>query len=136
MGPYSVALFASWIVQDSGDCAACIEAARAKCEAAGFGQAFEGIAQILMAGTDSVMHAMELYTKRAWVLRAWQDVFVDLVQGQLQQLFLSLLSRKPLPVVDGMREQSSLGNLMLGTVCAGTGGISFFVRLVLSHQHP
>ncbi|CAL8469580.1 g9121 [Coccomyxa elongata] len=56
-------------------------------------EAFEGIAQILMAGTDSVLHAMELYTKRAWVLRAWQDVFVDLVQGQLQQLFLSLLSR-------------------------------------------
>ena len=58
-------------------------------------QAFEGIAQILLAGTDSVMHAMEMYTKRAWVLRAWQDVFVDLVQGQLQQLFLSLLSREP-----------------------------------------
>lgn len=58
-------------------------------------QAFEGIAQILLAGTDSVLQAMEMYTKRAWVLRAWQDVFVDLVQGQLQQLFLSLLSREP-----------------------------------------
>ncbi|EIE21455.1 hypothetical protein COCSUDRAFT_66895 [Coccomyxa subellipsoidea C-169] len=56
-------------------------------------EAFEGIAQILLAGTDSVLQAMEMYTKRAWVLRAWQDVFVDLVQGQLQQLFLSLLSR-------------------------------------------
>ena len=84
--------------------AASIDAARAKCAVPGFGQAFEGIAQILMAGTDSVLHAMELYTKRAWVLRAWQDVFVDLVQGQLQQLFLSLLSREPLPVHDGMRE--------------------------------
>ena len=55
-------------------------------------QAFEGVAQILLAGTDSVLHAMDVYTKHAWVLRAWQDVFVDLVQGQLQHLFLSLLS--------------------------------------------
>jgi hypothetical protein len=61
-------------------------------------QAFEGIGQILLAGTDSVLQAMEMYTKRAWVLRAWQDVFVDLVQGQLQQLFLSLLSRAPIPL--------------------------------------
>jgi hypothetical protein len=50
---------------------------------------------MLRAGTDSVLRAMEVYTKQAWVLRAWQDVFVDLVQGQLQHLFLSLLSRAP-----------------------------------------
>ena len=55
-------------------------------------QAYEGAAQIIMAGTDSVLRAMETYTKQAWVLRAWQDVFVDLVQGQLQHLYVSLLS--------------------------------------------
>ena len=55
-------------------------------------QAYEGAAQIIMAGTDSVLRAMESYTKQAWVLRAWQDVFVDLVQGQLQHLYVSLLS--------------------------------------------
>ena len=60
-------------------------------------QAYEGAAQIIMAGTDSVLHAMESYTKQAWVLRAWQDVFVDLVQGQLQHLYVSLLSSKPIP---------------------------------------
>ena len=59
-------------------------------------QAYEGAAQIIMAGTDSVLHAMESYTKQAWVLRAWQDVFVDLVQGQLQHLYVSLLSSEPL----------------------------------------
>ena len=57
-------------------------------------QAYEGAAQIIMAGTDSVLRAMESYTKQAWVLRAWQDVFVDLVQGQLQHLYISLLSSK------------------------------------------
>ena len=50
-----------------------------------------------MAGTDSVLRAMETYTKQAWVLRAWQDVFVDLVQGQLQHLYVSLLSSELAP---------------------------------------
>ena len=59
-------------------------------------QAYEGAAQIVLAGTDSVLRAMESYTKQAWVLRAWQDVFVDLVQGQLQHLYTSLLSSEPL----------------------------------------
>ena len=64
-------------------------------------QAYEGAAQIIMAGTDSVLRAMETYTKQAWVLRAWQDVFVDLVQGQLQHLYVSLLSSElpPTPQV-------------------------------------
>ena len=62
-------------------------------------QAYEGAAQIIMAGTDSVLRAMESYTKQAWVLRAWQDVFVDLVQGQLQHLYISLLSSEPPPAV-------------------------------------
>ena len=56
-------------------------------------QACEAVEQLVLGGTDSVLAAMEGYTKRAWVLRAWQDVFVDLVQGQLQHLFFSLLAR-------------------------------------------
>ena len=61
-------------------------------------QAYEGAAQIVMAGTDSVLRAMESYTKQAWVLHAWQDVFVDLVQGQLQHLYTSLLSSEAIPI--------------------------------------
>ena len=36
--------------------------------------------------------ALKVYQQKEWVLRSWRDVFVDLVQGQLQHLFLSLLS--------------------------------------------
>ena len=36
--------------------------------------------------------APKVYQQKEWVLRSWRDVFVDLVQGQLQHLFLSLLS--------------------------------------------
>ena len=36
---------------------------------------------------------MRGYQQQSGVLRTWQDVFVDLVQGQLQHLFLSLLQR-------------------------------------------
>ena len=63
-------------------------------------QAYEGAAQIIMAGTDSVLRAMESYTKQAWVLRAWQDVFVDLVQGQLQHFYISLLSSERSSALD------------------------------------
>ena len=66
---------------------------------AGHVQACEGVEALVLGGTDSVLAAMESYTKRAWVLRAWQDVFVDLVQGQLQHLFFSLLSRAQPPVL-------------------------------------
>lgn len=47
-----------------------------------------------------MLRAMESYTKQAWVLRAWQDVFVDLVQGQLQHLYISLLSSERSPALD------------------------------------
>ncbi len=51
--------------------------------------------RLLLAGGDSVLAALEGTSKRPWLARAWQDVFVDLVQGQLQHLFLSLLARAP-----------------------------------------
>ena len=56
-------------------------------------QAADEVERLVLGGSDSVLAALEGYTKRAWVLRAWQDMFVDLVQGQLQHLFLSLLGR-------------------------------------------
>jgi hypothetical protein len=34
-----------------------------------------------------------VYEQHAWAAGAWRDVFADLVQGQLQQLFLTLLRR-------------------------------------------
>ena len=34
-----------------------------------------------------------MYEQHAWAAGAWRDVFADLVQGQLQQLFLTLLRR-------------------------------------------
>jgi hypothetical protein len=48
----------------------------------------------IIAGTESVLRGMTTFQKRDWLLRSWRDVFVDLVQGQLQHLFLSLLSGK------------------------------------------
>ena len=80
-----------------------------------------------MAGTDSVLRAMESYTKQAWVLRAWQDVFVDLVQGQLQHLYISLLSSKP--PAPSLRLRNS-------EVCAQVGWEDAIVKLTQEHfQH-
>ncbi len=36
---------------------------------------------------------LKVYEQHAWAAGAWRDVFADLVQGQLQQLFLTLLRR-------------------------------------------
>ena len=38
---------------------------------------------------------MRSYLAAPWLLRAWQDVFVDLVQAHLQHLFLMLLAGAP-----------------------------------------
>ena len=56
-------------------------------------QAFHRVSDLLVSGTDAALRSLQGYTSRAWLLAAWQDVFVDRVQGQLQQLFLSLLAR-------------------------------------------
>ena len=45
-----------------------------------------------MKGSASILSGLQLYQAKEWVLRSWRDVFVDLVQGQLQFLFLSLLA--------------------------------------------
>ena len=42
---------------------------------------------------DFLLDNMQIYEAHAWAAGAWQDVFADLVQGQLQQLFLALLQR-------------------------------------------
>ncbi|KAK9813244.1 hypothetical protein WJX72_011382 [[Myrmecia] bisecta] len=55
-------------------------------------QAFTGISELVLRGSESILAGMRVYRSSQWVLRSWQDVFVDLVQGQLQHLFLSLLA--------------------------------------------
>ena len=45
-----------------------------------------------MRGSASILSGLQIYQAKEWVLHSWRDVFVDLVQGQLQFLFLSLLS--------------------------------------------
>lgn len=45
-----------------------------------------------MEGSASILAGLQVYQTKEWVLRSWRDVFVDLVQGQLQFLFLSLLA--------------------------------------------
>lgn len=39
------------------------------------------------------MGGAQVYQAHSWAAGAWGDVFADLVQGQLQQLFLTLLWR-------------------------------------------
>ena len=39
------------------------------------------------------LQSLQVYEQHAWAAGAWRDVFADLVQGQLQQLFLTLLRR-------------------------------------------
>ena len=56
-------------------------------------QAFHRVSDLLVSGTDAVLRSLQGYAGRAWLLAAWQDVYVDRVQGQLQHLFLSLLAR-------------------------------------------
>ena len=58
---------------------------------------FSLVRELLLRGTESVLQGLRIYQRQQWVLRSWQDVFVDLVQGQMQNLFLSLLSGNPLP---------------------------------------
>ncbi|KAK9817324.1 hypothetical protein WJX74_004288 [Apatococcus lobatus] len=55
-------------------------------------EAFTALSELVERGAESILQGMRVYTSRQWVLRSWQDVFVDLVQGQLQHMFLSLLS--------------------------------------------
>lgn len=45
-----------------------------------------------MKGTASIVSGLQVYQAKEWVLHSWRDVFVDLMQGQLQFLFLSLLA--------------------------------------------
>lgn len=49
------------------------------------------VLNLLNEGLASILHALKSYQQHSVILRAWQDVFVDLVQGHVQHLFLSLL---------------------------------------------
>eukprot|EP00891_Asterochloris_glomerata_P001742 jgi/Astpho2/1742/Aster-04163 len=55
-------------------------------------QALHLTSDLLLSGSGSILAGLQVYQQKEWVLRSWRDVFVDLVQGQLQHLFLSLLS--------------------------------------------
>ncbi len=57
-------------------------------------QAFNSSSGLVMKGSASILSGLQVYQAKEWVLRSWRDVFVDLVQGQLQFLFLSLLAGK------------------------------------------
>ena len=58
-------------------------------------QAFNSSSSLIMKGSSSILSGLQVYQAKEWVLRSWRDVFVDLVQGQLQFLFLSLLAGNP-----------------------------------------
>ena len=55
-------------------------------------QAFNSSSSLIMKGSASILSGLQVYQAKQWVLHSWRDVFVDLVQGQLQFLFLSLLA--------------------------------------------
>ena len=52
-------------------------------------QGYRRVSTLLDEGLASVLQAMKSYQQRSIILRSWQDVFVDLVQGHVQHLFLS-----------------------------------------------
>ena len=56
---------------------------------------YEGVTRLLGDSMEAAVVAMRCYQRRAGVLRAWQDTFVDILQAQLQQLFFSLLQGMP-----------------------------------------
>ncbi|GAB4820337.1 hypothetical protein N2152v2_007383 [Parachlorella kessleri] len=45
---------------------------------------------VIAQGVDRLLFSLKEYERQRWALQSWQDVFVSLVQGQLQNLFLSL----------------------------------------------
>lgn len=57
------------------------------------GAAGAGLQQLLVQGLDAIVAQMKVYEGEDWLLGSWHDVFADAMQGQLQQLLLSLLSR-------------------------------------------
>lgn len=56
-------------------------------------QAYGEVTSMLAKGLRVVLKALKGYQGRQWALLAWQDVFADRVQGQLQHMLLTLLSR-------------------------------------------
>ncbi len=53
-------------------------------------QGYRRVSTLLDEGLASILRAMKSYQQQSIILRSWQDVFVDLVQGHVQHLFLSL----------------------------------------------
>lgn len=74
------------------------------------GQAYKDISGLVGGGTVNVLQAMSGYERHPVVLKSWRDVFVDLVQGQVQHLLLSLLA--------GMRANASCISQVCSTVTA------------------
>lgn len=54
-------------------------------------QGLKNASSLLNEGLASILQALKSYQQQSVILRSWQDVFVDLVQGHVQHLFLSLL---------------------------------------------
>ena len=55
-------------------------------------QGYLRVSSMISTGIISILRALKAYQQQSSLLKTWQDVFVDLVQGQLQHLFLSLLA--------------------------------------------
>ena len=47
--------------------------------------------RLISNGFASLLQSLKSYQSQSVVLRSWQDVFVDLVQGQAQHLLFSVL---------------------------------------------
>ncbi len=75
-------------------------------------QAFNSSSGLVMRGSASILSGLQVYQAKEWVLRSWRDVFVDLVQGQLQFLFLSLLTGGLLCTLCAMLDLVLLANAL------------------------
>lgn len=55
-------------------------------------QAHLQVSRVMSDGSVSILMGMSGYERHPALLKSWKDVFVDVVQGQLQHLLLSLLA--------------------------------------------
>ena len=67
----------------------------------------EQASSVLCEGVRGVVAAMRSYPAQRSLL-PWQDMFVDLVQGRLQNLFLSLLACESLSCLASLWQVDSL----------------------------
>ena len=84
-------------------------------------QAAEEASNVLCEGVRGVVAAMRSYPAQRSLL-PWQDMFVDLVQGRLQSLFLSLLACETLYPFLNPSDCPRRELLQRGQVCSSLPG--------------